>query len=266
MESVTVTQGNSPLILAFPHAGTHVPKDIGSYLNAEGSRLRDTDWHIARLYEGIVADTTMVRARYHRYCIDLNRPPSQENLYPGLNSTDLVPLTDFDGHPIWQQNTMPDATEVSRRITNIHTPYHTALQAEIDRVRRIHGVAILYDCHSIRSRIPYLFDGQLPDLNIGTNSGISCDARLTAAIADHCISSGYSYVVNGRFKGGWTTRHYGRSIEHVHAVQMEMAQHLYLTAEKAPFIYDKTKAEKLRPLLTHILESLIALAPNLARP
>ncbi|MGB8601042.1 MAG: N-formylglutamate deformylase [Rhizomicrobium sp.] len=264
MEPVLVTRGHSPLVLAMPHVGTFVPDDITATLNAEGRRLRDADWHIERLYADLVPEASVVQATHHRYCIDLNRAPSQESLYPGQNTTDLVPLTDFDGQPIWQKGKEPDAEEIARRRAAFHTPYHAALTAEIARVKAIHGVAILYDCHSIRSHIPYLFEGQLPDLNIGTNSGQSCDKRISDAVADLCLESGFSSIVNGRFKGGWTTRHYGQPEHHVHAIQMEMTQALYLVTEAEPFFFDDEKAARLRPLLRHILENLIARAHTLA--
>lgn len=264
MEPVRVTRGQGPLILAMPHIGTFVPDDISATLNTEGARLRDTDWHIEQLYAGLAPDITVVQATHHRYCIDLNRAPSQESLYPGQNTTGLVPLTDFDGQPIWQPGKEPDAAEIARRLAAIHTPYHAALAAEIARVKALHGVAVLYDCHSIRSRIPYLFEGRLPDLNIGTNSGQSCDARISDTVADLCQRSSFSFVTNGRFKGGWTTRHYGQPEHQVHALQMEMAQALYLTIEAEPFAFDVTKAARLKPLLRHILENLITTAHTLA--
>ncbi|MCE8471151.1 N-formylglutamate amidohydrolase, partial [Rhodovulum sulfidophilum] len=165
MSPVEITRGDSAVILGLPHTGTHVPEDILARLNARGRELTDTDWHVHELYDGLLPGATTVRATFHRYVIDANRPPEDESLYPGQNTTGLVPLTDFDGEPIW--DTTPDAAETARRLAEFHAPYHAALAAEIARVRARHGVAILYDCHSIRSVIPYLFEGILPDFNIG---------------------------------------------------------------------------------------------------
>ncbi|PZR65479.1 MAG: N-formylglutamate deformylase, partial [Stutzerimonas stutzeri] len=169
-----VTQGNSPVILGFPHTGTEVPADLWDRLNDNGRILADTDWHIHELYSGLLADVTTVRATFHRYVIDANRDPEGLSLYPGQNTTGLVPETDFDGKAIWRQGEAPDEAETARRIEAFHAPYHAALAAEIERVKAIHGVAILYDCHSIRSRIPFLFEGILPDFNIGTDMGRTC--------------------------------------------------------------------------------------------
>ncbi len=230
-------------------------------MNAEGRTLRDADWHVDRLYEGLLPGATIVRATFHRYVIDANRDPSGASLYPGQNTTGLAPLTNFDGALIW--TTAPDAAETARRLAAFHAPYHKALAAEIARVKAINGVALLYDCHSIRSRIPFLFDGALPDLNIGTNEGATCDERVEAAARETAAASGFSYVVNGRFKGGWTTRHYGRPEEGVHAIQMELAQARYLASETPPFDYDETRAGALRAVLGEILQKLEALAPAL---
>lgn len=262
MSPAEVTRGDGPLILAMPHTGTWLPAGIAARLNARGRLLTDTDWHIDRLYAGLAPRATVVRATFHRYVIDANRPPDGASLYPGQNTTGLVPLTDFDGHAIWDDP--PGASEVAARREGFHAPYHAALAAEVARVRAAHGVAILYDCHSIRSRIPYLFDGVLPDFNIGTADGTSCAPAVARTVLDLCADAeGYTHVLNGRFKGGWTTRHYGRPEAGVHAIQMELAQSTHLAAEEPPFAYDEARAACLRPVLARILAALETLAPEL---
>lgn len=261
--AVEVRRGDGPVILGMPHVGVDVPDDIRVQLNEEGRTLRDADWHVDRLYDGLLPGATVVRATFHRYVIDANRDPSGVSLYPGQNTTGLVPLTNFDGASIW--SAPPDAAQTARRLEEFHTAYHTAFAAEISRVRAQHGVAILYDCHSIRSRIAHLFDGALPDLNIGTNAGRTCDAAIEAAALDAAKASGFTHVLNGRFKGGWTTRHYGRPETGVHAIQMELAQVRYLASEEPPFDYDAARAEPLRATLRALLERLAALAPGLAK-
>lgn len=262
MIPVEITRGAGPVVLGLPHTGTWLPDEVRAKLNPLGKGLSDTDWHIERLYADLLPGATMVRATFHRYVIDANRDPSGASLYPGQNTTGLVPLTDFDGNPLWREE--PETAEVERRRAAFHAPYHTALQAELDRVRAAHGVAILWDCHSIRSHIPFLFEGTLPDLNIGTNGGATCSPTLTAAVTQICAEAkAYSHILDGRFKGGWTTRHYGRPDEGFHAIQMEHAQSTYLTAEAPPWTYDVAKAERLRPLLARILTQLADLAPSL---
>ncbi len=262
MTPVEIVQGDSPIVLGLPHTGTYVPDDVLADLNERGRGLDDTDWHIHTLYEGLLPDTTSVRATFHRYVVDANRDPSGISLYPGQNTTGLVPLTDFDGHSIWTN--APDAAAIETRRAAFHVPYHAALETELDRVKRLHGFAMLYDCHSIRSDIPFLFDGRLPDFNIGTNLGTTCDPTIEKTTQDICAAAqGYSSVTNGRFKGGWTTRHYGRPSEGLHAIQMELAQSTYLTSETSPWTYDDEKAAKLRPLLTSILTKLTGLARTL---
>ncbi|MGY6697272.1 MAG: N-formylglutamate deformylase [Roseinatronobacter sp.] len=262
MTPVDVTRGDGPVVLGLPHTGTWLPQDVRAKLNPRGKALADTDWHIERLYEGLLPSATTVRATFHRYLIDANRAPSGESLYPGQNTTGLVPLTDFDGMPIWSET--PDAAEIEARRAEYHAPYHAALAAELERVHARHGVAILYDCHSIRSHIPYLFDGTLPDFNIGTNGGTSCAPQLEAAVTEICSQAeGYSSVLNGRFKGGWTTRHYGKPDNSCHAIQMELAQSTHLSTEAPPFSYDSAKAERMRSHLRRILETLETLAPTL---
>ncbi len=257
MNPVEVSSGSSPVILAFPHTGTSVPMEIALSLNAEGMKLRDTDWHIHQLYAGLLPDATTVRATFHRYVIDANRDPSGQSLYPGQNTTGLVPSTDFDNQPIWIAGEEPTDADVAKRLANFHRPYHAALEAEIERVKALHGVAIVYDGHSIRSRCPFLFDGVLPDFNIGTNNGETCAPEIERAVAGICAAAqGYTSVVNGRFRGGWTTRHYGRPGTGVHAIQMELAQISHLASEDTPFALDGAKTARLRAVLARILADI----------
>ncbi|MDO6585161.1 N-formylglutamate deformylase [Salipiger sp. 1_MG-2023] len=265
MDPVRITRGNSPLVLSSPHTGTYVPDDIRAKLNDEGQRLRDTDWHIEKLYAGLIPDATCVQATFHRYVIDANRDPSGKSLYPGQTTTGLVPLTTFDNTPIWREGEEPDATEVARRTAQFHAPYHAALAAELARVKAIHGYAVLYDCHSIRSVIPWLFEGTLPDFNIGTDGGRTCDPRIEAAAHAGTQATRRTEVLNGRFRGGWTTRHYGQPSQGIHAIQMELAQASHLASEEPPFALSEAKCAILRPQLTDILTRILHAAAEAAR-
>lgn len=256
-----ISRGSSPVILAFPHTGTNVPADIWDRLNDNGRLLADTDWHIHQLYAGLLPNATTVRATFHRYVIDANRDPSGASLYPGQNTTGLVPTSDFDGNPIWKDGEEPSEADIALRRDSFHCPYHAALEAEIARVRAEHGIAVLYDCHSIRSLIPFLFEGRLPDFNIGTDGGTTCDPAIEQVVVDiTAAADGYSSVLNGRFRGGWTTRHYGKPGTGVHAIQMELAQINHLATEAPPFAYDAAKADRLRIHLKQLLERIETIA------
>jgi len=259
---IEVVRGSGPIVLGLPHTGTDLPGDTGERLNDVGRALADTDWHIHQLYDGLLDEVTTVRTPVHRYVIDVNRAPDGESLYPGQNTTGLCPLTDFDGRPIYREGAEPDAEDIARRVAEYHAPYHAALSTELDRVRVENGIAVLYDCHSIRSVIPFLFGGRLPDFNIGTNSSTSCACAVGQTVDEICRSAtGYSAVLNGRFKGGWTTRHYGRPQDGTHAIQMELAQSTYMT-EAPPWNWDDSKADALRPHLATILKALDRLAKS----
>lgn len=257
MTPVEVLHGDGPIILGQPHGGIFVPEEILARLNDRGRDLTDMDWHINRLYKGLLPHATIVQATFHRYVIDANRDPAGVSLYPGQNTTGLCPTTDFDGQPIWDHP--PDEAEIERRRQQFHAPYHAALAAEVARVKALHGVAAVFDCHSIRSRIPYLFPGQLPLFNIGTNDGVTCANAVADAVFAPC-SAAADTVLNGRFKGGWTTRHYGQPAQNVHAMQLEIAQRGYLDTESAPWTYAPTKARALRETLAQCLNNLDCLA------
>lgn len=223
--------------------------------------MADTDWHIDHLYAPLCSEVTCVRTPVHRYVIDVNRDPSGDSLYPGQNTTDLCPLTDFDGLPIYLDGQIPDANEVARRRETYHAPYHAALAAELQRVKAIHGFAMLYDCHSIRSVIPYLFDGTLPDFNIGTDTGTTCAPDLERQVHEVCREAeGFSTVLNGRFKGGWTTRNYGCPSAGLHAIQMELAQSTYML-EQPPWTFLDARADRTRVHLKTILQTLLDWRP-----
>jgi len=255
MNAVEVIQGSSPVILGQPHSGTFVPEEIYAQLNDVGRQLLDTDWHIPALYEGLLENATVVRANFSRYVIDANRDPSGVSLYPGKSTTDLVPTTTFDGASIWLNE--PDSDCIAQRRRDFHEVYHRSLQAEISRLKEHHNEVLIYDCHSIRSEIPFLFDNELPVLNIGTNLGQTCTQKISQDVEAICRSNNdYSHVINGRFKGGWTTRHYGRPETGVHALQMELAQRAYLKTERPPFEFDEARASALQSLLADVLNSI----------
>ena len=254
MSLVEIEEGSTPLVLGLPHTGTFVPDDLVNRMTKAGQGLEDTDWHVHELYafaRDLGAST--VRTTVSRYVIDCNRDPSGASLYPGQATTELCPTTTFAGEPIWK--TPPTEEEIERRRTLYFEPYHRALALEIARVKGKHGFCLLYDCHSIKSTIPRLFPGELPTLNLGTNSGASCAPSVEAAAAAAMARSGLSHIVNGRFKGGWITRHYGQPDAHVHAIQMEIALCAYLAQEAPPWEFDDGTAAPLIAALDDVIES-----------
>lgn len=262
---VTARLGESPLVISFPHTGTDIPPDIDERLaDADLSRY-DTDWHVHELYEPLVSTfrATVVRTTISRTVVDVNRDPSGASLYPGQATTDLCPLTTFDGTPLYRPGREPDVDEIDRRTNLYFRPYHAALANVIGATRRRHGWCLLYDCHSIRSIVPRLFDGELPDFNIGTNSGAACAPDIRDAALEAATRSPYSAVADQRFKGGWITRHFGRPAEHVHAIQMELAQHTYLWAEEPPWTFDHRRARRARHWLTEIVRAALQAGKDL---
>lgn len=258
---LTVERREAPLILSFPHTGTEIPPDIEADLASGWRARKDTDWWVDRLYafaRGLGA--TFVHTAVSRTVIDVNRDPTGLSLYPGQNTTELVPTTTFDGEPLWAPGRKPDPTEIERRTHAYHAPYHVALAGEISRLRSRHATVVLYDCHAIRSVVPRLFPGELPVLNIGTNGGAACDIDLAEPIAAIACASRYSSVIDGRFKGGYITRRYGCPQDGVHAVQMEIACRGYLREPigpvregEWPVVFDANHAAPLEKVLREML-------------
>ena len=263
-----IARGTAPLVLSVPHAGIDLPAELQPRLVSPWLARRDADWWVDRLYDfGSSLGATVIGTALSRTVIDVNRDPSGASLYPGQATTELCPTTTFDGEPLYRDNAVPDAREIAARRKRYYQPYHDTLSAEIARLRAEHPTVVLYDCHSIRSRVPRLFDGELPNFNIGTNSGGSCAPALADTVVAQCAATKLPHVLNGRFKGGYITRHYGRPEVGVHAVQMELACRGYMretpgpvTPDQWPTPYDPAFAAPLRAALTRVLEACLTFA------
>lgn len=254
-DAYTYHAGQLPLLVSIPHAGTQLTPEVEASLNATGRTLADTDWHIPLLYEFLQPlGASIIQARYSRYVIDINRPPDDKPLY-ATATTGLYTDIEFDGRPIFDQP--PSAAHRRHCLEHIWKPYHARIEAELEQLKRRFGYALLFDAHSIRSVVPRLFEGRLPDLNIGTNAGASCSPGLTAAIdAVLAQDQPYSYVINGHFKGGYITRTYGRPAQDIHAVQLELAQCNYMR-EAIPFDYDPQRAQALQRVLQPLIQAIL---------
>lgn len=259
----TLQRGSAPLLVSVPHAGTLIPEPLRPRFVERALAVDDTDWFVDSLY-GFARElgASLIAPRYSRYVIDLNRPPQDAPLYPGANNTELVPTRSFSGQPLYRDGCLPDAAEIARRRDTYWRPYHDALAAELARLRAQHGYVVLWDGHSIKSELPWLFEGKLPDLNLGTAGGASCAPSLRAALARTLAQqSRFTHVVDGRFKGGYITRHYGRPSENVHAVQLEMCWSCYMD-EQPPYALDPRRAAQLEPVLRALLRTALAWRPD----
>ena len=259
--------GTAPLLVSMPHIGTEIPVDLQADFVPRALAVEDADWHLDRLYNFLPSlGASVLKPRYARYVIDLNRPPDDAPMYPGSANTELCPTRFFTGDALYKPGRAPRGVERVARRSTYWQPYHSALAQELARIRALHGYALLWDAHSIRSHIPWLFEGKLPDLNIGTAGGTSADASIADAVMGAAVDAmargsavgpGVTHVLNGRFKGGYITRHYGMPQDHVHAVQLEKCQSLYMQ-EEAPFAYDMHKAAQIQPLLQSMVANALA--------
>ena len=256
-ELIKFMAGSTPILLNVPHAGTSLPSSILSRLRPDALDLKDTDWHMHEFALPCAElGCSVMAAQYSRYVVDLNRSAEDTPLYTGP-TTGLVSQIDFDGHPLYQTEQEPDEEEIKARINTYWGPYHQALEAEIQRIKSEFGICILIDLHSIRSEVPRLFDGVLPDFNLGTNSGNSTDSRFEKCAQQYLSSGKYSFVKNGRFKGGYITRHYGRPDQNIHALQLEIAQSTYMI-EQSPWNLENQKAITLGDTIKGLVSALLS--------
>lgn len=259
MDLYRFAAGAAPLFVSMPHVGTHIPDALARRMTDGARDVPDTDWHVDRLYDFLEAlGASVIKATHSRYVIDLNRPPDSTPLYPGAANTGLCPTEQFDGRPIYHAGEAPGDAEIGERRARFWQPYHDRLAAEVAALRARHGIALLFEAHTIRSQVPRLFEGRLPDINLGTNDGRSCASDLAALLIETAgDAEGYSSILNGRFKGGYITRNYGRPGEGMHAVQLELTQLTYMD-EDPPFGFRADLAEGVRPTLRAILQAMIA--------
>lgn len=255
MDTVSLQHGRVPLLISLPHDGSYIPDDILERMHPGARRSPDTDWHVGTLYQPLAEKlgASVIKPRASRYVVDLNRPADGHALYPGQRETGLVSTIGFDGEPLYLDGHEPDGAEVQRRIAEFWQPYHQALADELSRLCAEHGRAVLWEGHSIRSRVPMLFEGRLPDFNLGTATGESCEAALQTRLQD-CLASQsrFSVAVNGRFKGGYITRNYGNPAAGVQAVQLELVQLNYMDEDS--FAYDEAKAVEVQRLIARLLQ------------
>ena len=253
----TLHRGDAPLLLSLPHDGSLIPPALAQRMVPAARRAPDTDWHVSRLYAfARELGASILVPRHSRYVVDLNRPEDDVSLYPGQNTTGLCPIVQFSGEPVYLEGQGPDAAEVAARVDTYWRPYHQSLQSELARIRAQHGRAVLWEGHSIRGVVPFLFEGRLPDLNLGTAAGASCSpglqSRLEAVLA---AQDEYDWVANGRFKGGHITRHYGDPGNGIDAVQLEISQRNYM--DETSFDWDEGKAARLQRVLRALLEAAL---------
>ena len=256
-------RGNAPLVVDVPHAGTFLPDALALRMTAAARAVPDTDWHVEKLFgfaRGL--GVTVLVATHSRYVVDLNRDPGGRALYPRADNTELVPTHTFANEPIYRPDDEPKSAEIAQRRSEYFAPYHAVLAGEIERVRARHGYAILLDAHSIRREVPRFFAGRLPDLNLGTADGTSCAPEFhhAAALAISGANA-FSNVVNGRFKGGFITRHYGVPDHGVHALQLEQAQACYMD-ESPPYEWDSQRAAPLVAVLEALVDVLLSTRPR----
>ncbi|MFP4895429.1 N-formylglutamate deformylase [Paraburkholderia sp. EG304] len=253
----TLQSGEAPLLISIPHLGSRIPAELQPLYTEQALTVADTDWHLDRLYDfAAELGATVLGAKLSRYVIDLNRPPNDESLYPGQTTTGLCPAETFRGEPVYRAGCEPNAQDKARRVTDYWQPYHDRLRAELARLRERHAHVVLWEAHSIASVLPRLFDGKLPDLNLGTQDGRTAAPALQAAAVAAAAASSFSWVANGRFKGGYITRHFGAPHDGVHALQLEMCQSTYMS-ERAPFAYDEVRAARVQPVLRAMIEDVL---------
>lgn len=256
-------QGTAPLLVSLPHTGTVIPDEQQPHYVPRAMALEDTDWHLAQLYEFVrEMGASLIVPHHSRYLIDLNRPPTNTPMYPGVNNTELCPTRFFTGDPLYLDGHAPDAVEVARRVATAWLPYHHAIEAELARLQTVHGHAVLFDGHSIKSELPWLFDGKLPDLNLGTAAGTSCAPALRDALAQVLQGQDtYTVAIDGRFKGGHITRSFGRPALGRHAVQLEMCWSTYMP-EEPPYGIEAARAARLTPVLRALVQAMLSFKPD----
>ena len=251
-DSFEFYQGTLPILISMPHNGSQIPEDISGQMQPDALKSVDTDWYLDRLYQFAIDNGCYcINPRFSRYVIDLNRPEDDENLYPGQDTTGLCPTTQFSRAAIYKEGCQPNQAEIDRRIEHYWRPYHNQLQSVLAQIREKFGAALLFEAHSIKSVVPRFFDGVLADFNFGNNNQLSCSPNLIRALESWSCKD-YSKVINGRFKGGYITRAYGKPDANIHSIQLELSQATYM--DEVSLSLDDNKASKVSERLAEMFE------------
>ncbi|MGL1957588.1 MAG: N-formylglutamate deformylase [Colwellia sp.] len=257
--SYHLSKGKVGVLISMPHNGQEIPAEIAATMTVEGKKVADTDWFIDRLYDFAQAlGIYVIKPKYSRYVIDLNRGIDGVNLYPGANSTELCPTTAFDLSPLYLDEKQPSNDEIQQRITHYWQPYHQAITETLADLKQEFGKVVLLDAHSILSHVPRFFSGKLPDFNFGTvddNQDISCAAELINSVKQLNFFP-YTSIINGRFKGGYITRAYGDPTNNIHAIQLELSQSTYMNEPSDH--YNDVNAAQVKKKLQEFVECLIS--------
>lgn len=231
-----------PLVLASPHSGREYP---AGFLAA--TRLTETQLAVSedRYVDELVAaapslGAPLIRALFPRSFVDLNREEFEMDptmfIEPApayVNSRSprvaaglgVIPRVVSGGVEIYHDR-MPLA-DAMRRIDEYYRPYHAALRRLIDDTTARFGVCLLVDCHSMPSGAPSGRE-RPPAFVLGDCHAVSCAPDVVATAERALSGQGYRVVRNRPYAGGFTTRHYGKPKDGVHALQVEINRALYM--------------------------------------
>ena len=254
-------RGPLPLLISVPHAGTEVPDELRHRFTSVGQRLPDTDWHVDRLYD-FARDmgASILIANYSRYVVDLNRSPDSRALYDAVPTSPVCAAVTFTGDSIYLADQAPAPAEIRERVESYWRPYHAQIEDELQRMVDQFGYAVLWDAHSVASEVPGLFAGVLPEFNLGTRDGAACPRHVGDALLQLLTEDGeFGAVLDGRFKGGYITEHYGSPAQKIFAVQLELAQRAYLDESAHPD-WQPDRAYRAQELIAQLLGRLLKLA------
>ncbi len=248
-----------PLLLSIPHCGTMIPQDLRDQYKPDFiHKPDDTDWFVDQLYDFAPSlGITTISAVYSRWVIDLNRDPENKPLYSdGRIITSLCPSTNFLGEALYlDERPSVHEAETQRRLQLYYWPYHEKLDALLDDLKSEFGKVLLWECHSIRQRVPTISSEKLPDLILGDVDGESASPAIIETAYNCLKESSYSLSHNFPFKGGYITRKYGLPLKNQQAIQLEMTKINYMDDTETSF--HPNKAEQMKALLKTTLGLLI---------
>ncbi len=255
-----------PVLLSVPHSGTEFPEEIKShYVKEKAAQPDDTDWFVHELYNfASEMGITTIHAKYSRWVVDLNRDPESKPLYnDGRIITALSPLTDFFGDKIYTEEKFePNDEEVKRRIPLYFTPYHEKINSLLQELKEEFGVAVLWEAHSIRQKVPTIRKDDFPDLILGNNDGKTANGELIEAVLKELGSDTYELKHNTPFKGGHITRSFGDPENNIHALQLEMTKVNYMEDDELTF--SEERSNRIRKILKSSFEAIINWAEKTA--
>jgi len=265
---IEVYSNNSvPIIISIPHSGTLYSNIFLKNILLSKKELQfSEDNYVDKVLEKVLSqDVSYVKANFPRSFIDVNRSPleldslmvssnipiiDEFNLTKVKSGIGVIHRVSYYGNEIYDH--LLTRREIVKRLLNNYFPYHNALKLLIKNAKKINNRVLVLDFHSMPSR----FLDNSVDIVIGNNFNLSCNETISTKIINYFYDYNYSLSINDPYSGGFITKFYGKPMDRINILQIEINRSLYMNEDTL-----EIKSNKLN-VLSKNLNSIIKKLTN----